>query len=398
MKGQTVLRFFLMLLAAVFIINQLLAVFYKPIKTENAIYYTACDGLDITGVIVRNETLISYSGGGVMHFVVSDGNRVAKNGVIANIYDSEADSLKVSERQDTEQKIAEIEEILGYNDIDTANLDLMKLKIDEQLNELIKNSASGNFYDVKNYSNELLTAIWRRQAAMGENTDFSAQLNSLKAKLNDSMPSPKQLIRSDKSGYFVSTTDGYENVLTADSISKITPEFLDNVKSESKPADVIGKIVSDYDWFIAAKVSLDESLKYKEGEILKLKTAVKSSPELKVTVKRINTSETDENAVIIFSCNEMNSELASMRSGPMTIIKDEYSGLRVPRKALRVVDSVRGVYVLSGMQVKFVPVNMIYSNDSYIICEKVASENNELRLYDRVIVKGKKLYDGKIVG
>ena len=27
---------------------------------------------------------------------------------------------------------------------------------------------------------------------------------------------------------------------------------------------------------------------------------------------------------------------------------------------------------------------------------KVASENNELRLYDRVIVKGKKLYDGKI--
>ena len=387
-----------MLLAAVFVINQLLAVFYKPIKTENAVYYTACDGLDITGVIVRNETLISYSGGGVMHFVVSDGNRVAKNGVIANIYDSEADSLKVSERQDTEQKIAEIEEILGYNDIDTANLDLMKLKIDEQLNELILNSASGDFYDVKNYSNELLTAIWRRQAAMGENTDFSSQLESLKAKLNNSLPSPKQLIRSDKSGYFVSTTDGYENVLTADNISKITPEFLDDVTSEEKPSDVIGKIVSDYDWYIAAKVSVDESLKYKEGEILKLKTAIKSSPELKVTVKRINTSEIDENAVIIFSCNEMNSELASMRSGPMTIIKNEYSGLRVPRKALRVVDSVRGVYVLSGMQVKFVPVNMIYSNDSYIICEKVASENNELRLYDRVIVKGKKLYDGKIIG
>ncbi|MBQ6825674.1 MAG: hypothetical protein IJP34_03320 [Clostridia bacterium] len=398
MKGQSVLKFFLMLLAAVFVINQLLAVFYKPIKTENAVYYTACDGLDITGVIVRNETLISYSGGGVMHFVVSDGNRVAKNGVIANIYDSEADSLKVSERQDTEQKIAEIEEILGYNDIDTANLDLMKLKIDEQLNELILNSASGDFYDVKNYSNELLTAIWRRQAAMGENTDFSSQLESLKAKLNNSLPSPKQLIRSDKSGYFVSTTDGYENVLTADNISKITPEFLDDVTSEEKPSDVIGKIVSDYDWYIAAKVSVDESLKYKEGEILKLKTAIKSSPELKVTVKRINTSEIDENAVIIFSCNEMNSELASMRSGPMTIIKNEYSGLRVPRKALRVVDSVRGVYVLSGMQVKFVPVNMIYSNDSYIICEKVASENNELRLYDRVIVKGKKLYDGKIIG
>ena len=56
------------------------------------------------------------------------------------------------------------------------------------------------------------------------------------------------------------------------------------------------------------------------------------------------------------------------------------------------------IFLVSGMQVKFVPVNMIFSNDSYIICEKVASENNELRLYDSVIVKGKKLYDGKIVG
>lgn len=398
MKGQSVLKFFLMLLAAVFIINQLISVFYKPIKTENAVYYTATDGLDITGIIVRNETLVSYSGGGVMHFVVSDGNRVAKNGVIANIYDSEAESLKVSERQDTEKKIAEIEEILGYNDIDTANLELMKLKIDEQLNELIRNSASGDFYEVKNYSNELLTAIWRRQAAMGENTDFSTQLESLKAKLNDSLPQAKQLIRANESGYFVSTTDGYENVLSAEDISKITPEFLDDAKSETKPKDVIGKIVSDYDWYIAAKVSIDDSLKFKEGDSLKIKTAVKSSPELKVTVERINNSESSEYAVIIFACNEMNSELASMRSGPMTIIKDEYSGLKVSRKALRVVDSVRGVYVLSGMQVEFVPVNMIYSNDSFIICEKVASENNELRLYDRVIVKGKKLYDGKIVG
>jgi hypothetical protein len=86
-----------------------------------------------------------------------------------------------------------------------------------------------------------------------------------------------------------------------------------------------------------------------------------------------------------------------MRSGPMTVVKAEFSGLRVPRKALRVVDSVRGVYVLSGMQIKFVPVNIIYSNDSFIICEKVNENSGVLKLYDRVVVKGKNLYDGKIV-
>ena len=93
----------------------------------------------------------------------------------------------------------------------------------------------------------------------------------------------------------------------------------------------------------------------------------------------------------------MNSELATMRSGPMSVVKAEYSGLKVPRKALRVVDGVKGVYVLSGMQIEFVPIEIIYSTDTYIICEKQSENGNVLMLYDEVVVKGKNLYDGKIV-
>ena len=91
----------------------------------------------------------------------------------------------------------------------------------------------------------------------------------------------------------------------------------------------------------------------------------------------------------------MNSELATMRSGPMTVVKAEYSGLKVQRSALRVVDGKRGVYVLSGMQISFVPVEVLYYSDSYIICKK--DNEGGLKLYDRVVVKGKNLYDGKIV-
>ena len=81
----------------------------------------------------------------------------------------------------------------------------------------------------------------------------------------------------------------------------------------------------------------------------------------------------------------------------MTVVKKEYSGLKIPKSALRVVDSKRGVYVLTGMQVKFVEVNIIYSADNYMLCEKQTDDEKSLRLYDDVIVKGKNLYDGKIV-
>ena len=236
---------------------------------------------------------------------------------------------------------------------------------------------------------------------MGQTTDFSAQLEELKsrqASLSSSLPAAKGTVKAAESGYFVSKADGYENVLSCDNLDGVTPEFLNGIEAEEVPAGVIGKIVSDYEWYIAANMTINESLNYKEGDSLTIYTSVKSYPKLPVTVSKINISESSSSAVVIFACSEMNSELASMRSGPMTVVRQEYSGLKVPSSALRVVDSKRGVYVLTGMQVKFVEVNVLYKNDSYMICEKQASDDTVLRLYDEVIVKGKNLYDGKIVG
>ena len=201
-----------------------------------------------------------------------------------------------------------------------------------------------------------------------------------------------------QSGYFVSKTDGYEKAFPNDDLSQITPEFLSSVKPKEKGANVIGKIVSDYEWYIATVLPLNDSLKYKEDQELKLLTTIKSSPTLAVTVKQINISEETENAVIIFACNDMNSELATIRTASMTVVDKEYSGLRVPKKALRVVDSQKGVYVQTGMQINFVPVQIVYRQDDYIICEKKNENGNFLKLYDKVVVKGKNLYDGKIVG
>jgi hypothetical protein len=49
------------------------------------------------------------------------------------------------------------------------------------------------------------------------------------------------------------------------------------------------------------------------------------------------------------------------------------------------------------MMIKFVEVNVVYRTDEYIICEQKDSNEQVLRLYDDVVVKGKRLYDGKII-
>lgn len=401
MRSERVLKFFVVLLIAVFFVHQAAAAVYKPISTESASYYTAADGLNITGLIIRNETLVKSQSGGVMHFIASDGDRVAKNGIIANIYDNETASITLSRMDSVNAKIADIEEMLSYNDLEAADLDMINTRVQKSLDSMIISVSGGDFDNYLDCREALLSALNRRQIAMGETADFSSQLAALKselASLSSSLPAAKGTIRAEKSGYFVSKTDGYEQTLTADILDALTPEKLDSVKSAQTPADVIGKIVSDYEWYIAARVSINESLKYKEGDSLTVYTSVKSYPQMPVTVKKINISESSSSAVLIFECSDMNSELASMRTGPMTVVKKEYSGLKVPKSALRVVDSKRGVYVLTGMQIKFVEVNVLFSNDSYMICEKQTDDENVLRLYDEVVTRGKNLYDGKIVG
>ena len=401
MKGSKIFKYALILLGAVFIINQLFSSWYMPIKTENAVYYTTNDGFKVSGQIIRNETLVTSDTDGVFHFLISDGIRVSKDGVIANIYTSTDSSITVSKIDVLKTQIADIEDVLSYNDIEAANLELINSKIAESLGEMIFESANGNYSKNDSLSKNLLSVNNRKQVALGDTTGLSERLETLKNELNsltNSLSNPISQITAKSSGYFISKTDGYENVLKGEDLEKLTPEFMSSVKPEETGANVIGKIVPDYEWYIAATVSLNDSLQYKEGQSVKLLTNVKSATDLTATVKQINISEKAETAVILFACSDMNSELANMRNISITVVNKEYSGLRIPQKALRVVDSQKGVYVKTGMQIKFVPVEIVYRNDDYIICEKQNENSDCLKLYDNVVVKGRNLYDGKIVG
>lgn len=395
-------RIAVIVLLAVFLIHQIYSAVYSPITTESAQFVTETDGISFTGMIVRNEITIDKTDGGVMHLLVSDGERVAKNGTIADIYVSEKDSLAVSEIKEIKTQISDIETIQGYNDLAAVDINLLNSKITDTMGNMMFKASNGDFNSARKDEYDLLTMMNRKEMVIGNSTDYSQQLDNLKSRLSaleGSLSEPVDKISAVSSGFFVSQVDGYETVLTADNLDRLTPEFMDSVTAdEGKISGKIGKIVSDYTWYIAAGMTANQSLAYKKGDVVKVKTQLKSNPYIKVTVEQINMSEDRERAIILFSCQEMNAELAAMRTGAMTVINGEYDGLKVVKSALRVSDNKTGVYVISGMELKFVTVKVLYQTDDYVICEKAdASENTELRLYDKVVVKGKNLYVGKII-
>ncbi len=412
MKSR-VITVILSVVLIIFVIYQLFASLYNPITTEIVNQFSTTDGINITGVIIREETLVNNTYSGTMHYETQDSERVAKNGVIANVFGTDEQSYAATEIAKIRKEIANIEEIQKYNDLNAVDIGLINNKLYGELNSIICSAQTGKYTDITEHKEQMLTLINRKQIATGVVVDFSAQLEQLKNRLTtleSTLGTPLGSIKAEKAGYFLSVTDGYENVLTTDKLERITPEFLEGLTPQKNESEaVIGKLVSDYTWYIAASVSINDSLAFKTGDTLKILTGINNCPEIKVTVDRVNMSVSDDKAVVIFSCNQINSELSTIRTAPMTVVKNSYSGLKVSSKALRFKNEqsetpdgtvssspVTGVYVLHGMTAKFVPVNIIYSESGYAICEN-SNEDGALKLYDEIIVKGKNIYDGKII-
>lgn len=398
-KTRRIIEITAVLLIVGFIAYQFFASYYSAITTESAIYFEHSQGVELNGTIIRNEYLVTSSDSGTLHFIISDGERVAKGGTIAQVYSDDKASAAATRIAQIDGQLAAIAEIEGYNNTAAVDMNTINSKISEDLNDFLYAVADNNFDGVERSRQELLNALTRKQVATGEKTDFTAvkaELNSEKASLTPVMGSPRSSCVADRAGYFVSGTDGYESILSSDDLSLYTPEYLAGLTPTAQDGTVIGKIVYDYEWYVAASIPLSDSMFYKNGDTVKLRIDA-ADQTVTAVVERVNFSKDSDTAAIILSCNEMSSELASMRSGKMTIIKDEYNGLRISSKAIRIVDGVSGVYVVSGIEVKFVAAEILYSNDEYVICKLNTSNEDQLRLYDEVVVKGRGLYDGKII-
>ncbi len=397
-SGLRIIKIVCLVLVAFVFCFQLYQILYNPITTGAVIHHETYNGIDITAFAIRDEQVISANESGVIRYNVGDGGKIEKNGAIANVYKSESDVSDAARIEELEASIKDLEQIEAYNDVEAVDLNLIDSKIDDAFEGFIKEIDSGNIADISQ-DKELLKLMNRRQVITGVSSGFESTLSEQKselARLKSSIGTSYKTISAENAGYFVSVVDGYESVFDSGDVENLTADSLEKAKPKNSDEKAIGKIVSDYEWYLVATVSLNESLKLKKGEEMTLFTYFDSIKELPVTVKSINKGNAGDKALVVFSCTHMNSDLARMRTQNMTIVLEKHSGLQVNSKAVRFVDGKKGVYVLSGTIINFVPVNIIYSTDSYCICE-AGTTGKRLKLYDEVIIKGKDLYDGKVI-
>ena len=373
---------------------------YNPFTTETVTYVNYYDGIDVVGTVIREENVITANYDGVLSYTLNEGARVAKNGVVANIYRNVEAANAHLEIKRIENEIKNLEDIQTYNDLYAANVELIDSKIFSSLVSLAGDRQNGKKVLDSTAARELCNFLNRKQIVTGTATSFDTLINSLKtqkAGFESAYSEAIGTVTTEHSGYFISVVDGSEKVLTPADLEHLTPEKVSSLSPAEIDSNAVGKVVSDYRWYIAVKVPFDYSLTLSKGQKMTLKTAVSGYTDLPVNIEHINRSNGANEAVVVFVCKTVSEELAGLRTIPVTIVRESYEGLRVNNQAVRVNnEGVTGVYIYRNNQLKFVEVNLLYTG-KYSIVEQVTGKSGVLRLYDEIIVKGRNLYDGKIV-
>lgn len=402
MKGNSgkILSAAVSVILIAYVVYNIFNLIYDPITTQQAVKVRVDETMTLSGMAIRSEVIVNASKNGIVDYLVSDGDKVAKGETIANIYSS-AEGADIEKRlRETEAEIARAEAALGARG---SGVDAYSIEgtIRDELSAFADACREGRLNDVDAAMNGVFSGFNMRLVAQGKVDAFTTRLDELKSEYSSLLSSRvgnNNSITSPDSGFFVGYTDSLENAVDYASVKELTPTQIAEL-CEKKPevsGDSAVKLIDEYEWYYVAAISNEDAKRIEVGQALPAKFSSFLSHEIYFTVEKLETDD-DGNSAVIFSCNNINSELSCMRNEPVTLRLDTYSGIRVSADALRVVDGVQGVYIARGQKVAFRKVDPIYLADGYIISKIDRSDSGTLQLYDDIIIGGSNMYSGKLI-
>lgn len=412
MKGNDRLLKILAAAAAVIIVIYFAAEMYsltsRTYATETVYEQTVLETVDAKMYVIRDETLLTTASSGVTVPLAENGERVSKGSTIAAVFPSEASAENYVNAESLEKKLESYQKIASQLRLDNVDVNKLNDEISSDFLSMLDAAYGNDYSDLAEDKLSFAEKLSRKQISLNKDVDCSSQISELQNEISalNSSSTPSEIITAEAAGYYVSKVDGYENVLTCADIETLTKERLDeafDAKKAETPAGSIGKIIDGYNWYVATVIESAKVSELSDGKTVDL--IFSDSGEETVTTYIHSVKAVDsENSIIIFRCNLMNESLTGLRIVDGKIVINDYTGLKVSRDAVRLDEEGNsGVYVRRGNIVNFRSLNILYSEEDFVIASK-PSENSgiklahtHVKLYDEVIISGKELKDGMVI-
>lgn len=397
---SNVLIISVIVLIVLFVVIQFYKVTHIELKTQTATISTVYDKVSSEALFIRDESVVEKSPSGVTVACFQDGDKINVNGNVAMQFSSSKAAANYSKYAELTKQIKYYQTLEAQTVGQSADLETINEDIEQKVINYADGLAKNRIGDT---AEDLDSVLVRRQLIIGEDVNLLSIIENLRDQRNNyqSYSKPDRYIKTDKSGVFSSYTDGYENLID---YSKVEETTIDGFKSALKAVDKaqnvsnnIGKLVTSYTWYVQTLVSADTVKNLENGDYVNIVLKDDTSKSFKAEI--VNGAEIafgQKETLLVLKLNEMDADIAKLRKAEIEIRRNNYEGIKVPSEALHVLDGKKGVYVLIASQVKFREVNVIYSDDDYVLAEYDESNEKSIHLYDKIITQGKDLKDGKV--
>ena len=369
------------------------------VKTQPAAATTYRNSITVKMFAVRDESLINGSSSLTYVPLLQDGERVAGGQAIAAQFVKADSASAYVDLESRKSELARYESLNSQQNLNELDISKINLQADSYFYEMLDGVRSGKISGLESSAEKFSDKMTTKQILINGNIDFSKKITSLKSEIASltAKVGSVDYLKADDTGYYVSSADGYENTLSFSNIKNLSSDKIKAALSASPAA------VPANTWYFVGIVNKSDATRLNDGDSITLRCDNMSRDSINASVYYRGPINTDE-TVLILSSKIMDSDIARLRTEDVEIVINETDGIRVNKSAVRVIDGVQGVYVLTGNIVRFKKLDIIYTGEDYVISkmikEDVYDENKVpyLKIYDAVILEGKDLKDGKLIG
>lgn len=397
-----------------YLIYQATGGYTVSVETTPAIPSSMRSTMTLDAYIMREETVLYADHTGVVNSLFADGEKIAIDTVVAQVY-GDTTSTAGSRIMEINDRLSILEDSDISDSIILSSTATLDAEILELLNTIRYRLEVGDLDYALRRRNELLVDLNQRQVIVSAGTvSYGKEIDDLKAEkkaLTRTLGASYTVrdVKTPVAGYYYADVDGYENIYSSAAIPFMTlDEFGSMIGSE--PDDYllhntngygVCKIVTGYKWYIACQITREQLQYFGEGYFYDVVFPYSGDVQLEMELEKVLSQSEDERIVLFFSSGVIREDFNFLRHQTVEIVNAEYEGYRVPVSSVRVIGGRQGVYTLSGNVVSFKEITPLVEYNGYFIVEEQDISDplyyNQLAMYDLIVIKGKGLYDGKII-
>ena len=310
----------------------------KILKKPTDIYIVANGSLSYEeateGYIIRDETVLqgeNYKNGMVQ--ILSDKERASKSEAFFRYYSNSEENI-LNQIAELDEEINEVIEdnnlsLMSYSDISS---------LDAQIEDTIDLMYNVNYLQKNQENKNKIEAYISKKAQItgvaSPSDSYVRILTDKRMALENELEAGAEIVVAPKSGLASYRVDGLEEILKMDNFDYLSKELLDSF--ELKVGATIplstekGKIVDNFEAYIAVVMNTERSMSAKIGDKVYLRLS--NSDEIEAEISYIKDEEKDR--VIVFKITDKIDELLEYRKISIDVIWWKYSGLKVSNSAL----------------------------------------------------------------